>query len=197
MPTSRKRDATMYRSFRVVDDAISADLSKLFDSLQPALGHGEKGTSMIAGALSMALAYINRIVKADDVGHIKPRILIVSVSPDSAYQYIPIMNCIFSAQKMQIPIDVCKVLGKDTVFLQQAAHITNGTYMHLDQPAGLLKYLMTVHLPDRFVRNYMHLPGEDQVDFRAACFCHRRIIDIGYVCSVCLSSRFRHMSRHC
>lgn len=26
-----------------------------------------------------------------------------------------------------------------------------------------------------------------QVDFRAACFCHRQLIDIGYVCSVCLS----------
>lgn len=43
---------------------------------------------------------INRIRKLDDLGHIKPRILILSVSPDSAQQYIPLMNCIFSAQKM-------------------------------------------------------------------------------------------------
>ena len=26
-----------------------------------------------------------------------------------------------------------------------------------------------------------------QVDYRAACFCHRQLIDIGFVCSVCLS----------
>jgi transcription initiation factor TFIIH subunit 3 len=27
----------------------------------------------------------------------------------------------------------------------------------------------------------------DEVDFRAACFCHRRVVDQGYVCSICLS----------
>lgn len=26
------------------------------------------------------------------------------------------------------------------------------------------------------------------VDFRAACFCHRRVVDVGFVCSICLSS---------
>ena len=25
------------------------------------------------------------------------------------------------------------------------------------------------------------------MDFRAACFCHRRIVDVGFVCSICLS----------
>jgi transcription initiation factor TFIIH subunit 3 len=39
-------------------------------------------------------------MKADETGNIKPRMLIISVSPDSPYQYISIMNCIFSAQKL-------------------------------------------------------------------------------------------------
>ncbi|KAG5457016.1 MAG: transcription factor Tfb4-domain-containing protein [Olpidium bornovanus] len=30
-------------------------------------------------------------------------------------------------------------------------------------------------------------PSEDRVDFRAACFCHKRIVDVAHVCSVCLS----------
>lgn len=30
-------------------------------------------------------------------------------------------------------------------------------------------------------------PSADAVDFRAACFCHRNVVDTGYVCSVCLS----------
>jgi len=30
-------------------------------------------------------------------------------------------------------------------------------------------------------------PPKSQVDYRAACFCHRKLIDVGYVCSVCLS----------
>ena len=31
-------------------------------------------------------------------------------------------------------------------------------------------------------------PGNVGVDFRAACFCHRKVVDLGFVCSVCLSS---------
>lgn len=30
-------------------------------------------------------------------------------------------------------------------------------------------------------------PAPDAVDFRAACFCHRRVVDTAFVCSVCLS----------
>lgn len=30
-------------------------------------------------------------------------------------------------------------------------------------------------------------PSADAVDFRAACFCHRNVVDTGFVCSVCLS----------
>lgn len=44
-------------------------------------------------------------MRADEIGHIKPRILIISISPDSPYQYISIMNCIFSAQKLVSFID--------------------------------------------------------------------------------------------
>lgn len=57
-------------------------------------------TSSIAGALSLALCYINRIAKS--VEGLKPvhaRICFISVSPDSAVQYIPIMNSIFAALK--------------------------------------------------------------------------------------------------
>ena len=28
---------------------------------------------------------------------------------------------------------------------------------------------------------------QSAVDFRAACFCHRKVVDVGYVCSICLS----------
>lgn len=28
------------------------------------------------------------------------------------------------------------------------------------------------------------------MDFRAACFCHKRVVDIGFVCSICLSSEY-------
>lgn len=42
----------------------------------------------------------------------------------------------------------------------------------LDQGASVAKLLVT--------------PTADSVDFRAACFCHRKVVDMGFVCSVCL-----------
>lgn len=35
--------------------------------------------------------------------------------------------------------------------------------------------------------NQLVSPSTASVDFRAACFCHRKVIDTGFVCSICLS----------
>jgi transcription initiation factor TFIIH subunit 3 len=99
------------------------------------------------------------------------------------------MNSIFACQRLSIPIDILKLAG-DTVFLQQAADATGGIYMALDDTSrsGFLQYLMFAYLPDQAAREHLIMPGEGEgVDFRAACFCHRRIVDIGFVCSICLS----------
>ncbi|CAI8052644.1 General transcription factor IIH subunit 3 [Geodia barretti] len=32
------------------------------------------------------------------------------------------------------------------------------------------------------------LPSAVKVDYHASCFCHHRLVDVGHVCSVCLSS---------
>lgn len=130
---------------------------------------------------------------------ISPRILLVSVSGDLASQYIPLMNAIFCCQRQNIPIDILKLAG-DAVFLQQAADATGGIYMPLtsspSQRAGLLQVLMMAYLPDISARRHLISPtattsaaggSGGAVDFRAACFCHRRIVDLGYVCSICLS----------
>ncbi|KAK3946360.1 RNA polymerase II transcription factor B subunit 4 [Diplogelasinospora grovesii] len=39
----------------------------------------------------------------------------------------------------------------------------------------------------RNVADLLVTPSADSVDFRAACFCHRNVIDTGFVCSICLS----------
>lgn len=44
-------------------------------------------------------------------------------------------------------------------------------------------------LPEPSVREQLILPSSVHIDYRAACFCHRRLVDIGFVCSVCLSSK--------
>jgi transcription initiation factor TFIIH subunit 3 len=114
------------------------------------------------------------------------------------------MNCIFAAQRRSIPIDVLKIAGEDTVFLQQATNLTGGIYFRLsgpiregeaseedqDQPPApeqLLQLLLSTYLPPPNLRRMLNLPTLDEVDFRASCFCHGAIVDVGYVCGVCLS----------
>lgn len=107
------------------------------------------------------------------------------------------MNCIFAAQRRDLPIDVLKLAGGDTVFLQQAASLTGGIYFRLGgedatppRPEELLQLLLTTYLPPPALRRQLHLPTLDEVDFRASCFCHGEIVDVGYVCGVCLSSEY-------
>jgi transcription initiation factor TFIIH subunit 3 len=58
-----------------------------------------------------------------------------------------------------------------------------------------LQVLMMGYLPDATARQNLVKAGESEgVDFRAACFCHRNIVDLGYVCSICLSSMFSILS---
>ncbi|KAF2706665.1 RNA polymerase II transcription factor B subunit 4 [Pleomassaria siparia CBS 279.74] len=196
-----------YRPFATVEQCLLSNFSSLLNRTSET--HlAATPTTLIGGALSLALAYIAKSVLRHspvDTGLENPlsaladsesshatrvpltsRILIVSVSGDLANQYIPVMNSIFAAQRKRIPIDILKLAG-DTVLLQQASDATGGVYMKPEQPEGLLQYLMMGFLPDATARRALVMPGAGGVDFRAACFCHRKVVDIGFVCSVCLS----------
>lgn len=112
--------------------------------------------------------------------------MVLKAAPDVSTQYMPIMNCIFAAQKSNTVIDAC-VVDEHSGFLQQAADITGGMYLKVPQTLALLQYLLWVFLPEPTVRDQLILPSSMHIDYRAACFCHRRLVDIGFVCSVCLS----------
>lgn len=186
--TAPQPDANAYQPFRVVNsvlvDRITEELEGLSDAEQ------EEPLALV-GALTKALCYINRVATSDTSDNPAsvpdPRILILSVSSDQSSAYIPIMNSIFSAQKLKVAIDVCQLFGPETVFLQQAAYLTGGSYVHLTQRDALLQHLIMSFLPSSAVREILAVPRQDQVDLRASCFCHKDIVDVGYVCSVCLS----------
>ena len=209
-PAHPADDANKYRPFRLIEEALLHALTNLLQST-PASALAQNPTTSVAGALTLALCYINKLTiqaSSSSASHSGPsvnpanpsdmdlqnarapalqsRILILSVSGDLANQYIPIMNCIFASQRLSIPIDIAKIAG-DTVFLQQASDATKGTYIKLEDPRGLLQYLMMGFLPDQTSREFLISPTQVGVDFRAACFCHRRVVDIGFVCSICLS----------
>lgn len=201
-----------YRPFATVETAILNNFEKLMEGTEESHLTATP-TTLIGGALSLALSFIAKstllhspttntntddmlaLADADNVhtqfDSLTGRILIVSVSGDLANQYIPVMNSIFAAQRRRIPIDILKLAG-DTVLLQQASDATGGVYMKPERPEGLLQYLMMAFLPDPTARKSLVMPSTGGVDFRAACFCHRNVVDVGYVCSVCLSSKFDH-----
>ncbi|KIM30388.1 hypothetical protein M408DRAFT_21905 [Serendipita vermifera MAFF 305830] len=191
--TEADADPKLYQPFRTVNAAVVQRLSEELESLP----ESTDAPIALVGALTKSLCYINRLVNPQTVSSttqnttlssaISPRILIFSVSPDLSASYIPIMNSIFCAQKLKVSLDVCKLYGPDTVFLQQAAHLTGGSYLSIHNRDTLIHYLMICFLSPPAVRQLMAVPTEDKVDFRAACFCHKTIVDIGFICSVCLS----------
>eukprot|EP00057_Strongylocentrotus_purpuratus_P009995 XP_011664469.1 PREDICTED: general transcription factor IIH subunit 3 [Strongylocentrotus purpuratus] len=172
-----------YEVFASINDTVMEELKNLVDE-NPTVSHTD---TLLAGSLAMALCYIHRVEKECAVGEkIKSRILVLKAADDSASQYMNFMNVIFTAQKQNIPIDAC-ILDKDSSLLQQACDITGGKYLKLLSTTGLLQYLLWVYLPSPSQRESLVLPPAIHVDYRAACFCHRILIDVGYVCSVCLS----------
>jgi transcription initiation factor TFIIH subunit 3 len=172
-------------------------------------------------------AHTNAVRNAAIGPQLVTRILVFSVSPaDLSGQYIALMNAVFAAQRLNVPIDMLRV-GARTAFLQQASDATGGVFLHYDPlmqsqtstngttangngarvdqvkvvndstassnnqnaaAAGLLQTLLMAYLPDVTARRHLVPAGSAEVDFRAACFCHGKVVSLGGVCSVCLSS---------
>lgn len=178
------------------DGGIPVFYSELLGNLEEFISKDEKlckeesidavGASLLSGSLSLALCYIQRVFRSGPL-HPQPRILCLHGSPDGPEQYVAIMNAIFSAQRSMVPIDSCVIGGQHSAFLQQASYITEGVYLKPPQLDGLFQYLCTVFATDLHSRTFLQLPKPVGVDFRASCFCHKNTIDMGYICSVCLS----------
>ncbi|KAJ3381735.1 RNA polymerase II transcription factor B subunit 4 [Lobulomyces angularis] len=183
---ARNKPGNAYKQFWHINEQILFNL-KALASLDTE--EEEFKPSLLSNTISMALTYINRIIRKYEPQTVNSRIIIVSVSPDIPSQYITIMNNIFCAQRLMIKMDICKLLNEDSVFLQQAAYLTSGVYVKVEYPERLIHYLMHSFLPNSSMRETLALRSGDQVDFRAACFCHKKIVDVGFVCSVCLSSK--------
>uniref|UniRef100_A0A0A9Z1Z9 General transcription factor IIH subunit 3 n=1 Tax=Lygus hesperus TaxID=30085 RepID=A0A0A9Z1Z9_LYGHE len=171
-----------YELFAHVERVVRVGLKRFISKIEPSTGD-----SLLAGSCSMALCYISRMQREKPVGTtLNSRILIITGSGDSASQYMNYMNVFFTAQKEGVQIDVLS-MEQDLGLLQQGCDITGGVYLKIPHQNGLLQYLLWVFLADPPVRKKLLLPPPVKVDYRAACFCHRQLIDIGYVCSVCLS----------
>jgi len=194
-----------YPQFAQIESAILSSLRFLIENTNTS--DLAPTTTLISGALSMALSYTHKTslafeppkTSADPANpttapstqpsapNLHARILVLSVSQSEPSQYISTMNAVFAASHARIPIDTLSLYSAPT-FLQQAAFITGGIFLSASSnPRGLLSCLMFGFLADTEARKSLVTPTQDSVDFRAACFCHRRVVDTGYVCSICLS----------
>ncbi|KAL5478081.1 hypothetical protein EMCRGX_G024959 [Ephydatia muelleri] len=177
-----------YEPLAVMNAAVSEGIRETMSMVSVQPHYDLAKSSLLSGALSKSLCYIHRRKRELPVGQqLKGRILVVRTSSDMATQYVSMMNCIFAAEKHGIPIDSC-VLWEDSGFLQQASDLTGGIYIKVPEPAGLVQFMLWTFLPDASsCRQFLALPPVVQVDYRAACMCHQRLVNVAYVCSVCLS----------
>ncbi|XP_072384285.1 general transcription factor IIH subunit 3 [Diabrotica undecimpunctata] len=172
-----------YEVFTAVEKITKRNLAKVLTTENSSV----ITESLLAGAIAMALCYIARLQRTKPPGaKLNCRVLVITGSSCSASQYMNYMNVFFTAQKQNVVLDVC-ALDQHLSLLQQGCDITGGMYLKVPQLQGLLQYLLWVFLPEPPIREKLVLPPPLKVDYRAACFCHRQLIDIGYVCSVCLS----------
>ena len=115
------------------------------------------------------------------------RFLILKVSPTLSSEYLPLMNCLFACQKEKFVIDILS-LCFDITALQQMASLSNGLFFKCNDNSKVLHYLMCYFLmPPAYRQSSLILPKSTLLDYKASCFCHKKLVDIGWVCSVCLS----------
>lgn len=206
-------NAGMYRHFRLVDDTVLREINRELEQLLKL--EALPTTFSLSGALLLALTYTNRMLHVDlsistttasaisstttvaavgsGLDHVlaaptqmSGRILAVTANDAHDNNYISIMNSMFAAQKMLVPIDVVKLGTRDSPYMQQAADATNGVYLHCREPRGLIQTLSTAYSIEPCLRGLVILPTSANVDYKASCFVTGRPVDIGYVCSVCL-----------
>ncbi|KAI5456358.1 TFIIH subunit Tfb4/p34 [Mariannaea sp. PMI_226] len=193
--------ANKFPQFAQIESEVLAAARKLADGTTEADLNAT--TTQLSGALTLALCHINKAAQAlctpttnledshkanaaNTPPTLRGRILVISVSDSEPSQYISTMNAVFAAAHSKVAIDTLSLSG-DPTFLQQACFNTNGTFIAAEHPRGLLTYLMFGLIADTEARESLIAPTHDTVDFRAACFCHGRVVDTGFVCSVCLS----------
>jgi transcription initiation factor TFIIH subunit 3 len=145
------------------------------------------GSPRLSAALTASLCRMQRVCRAQPKA--RPRLLVIHASADSRSQHLACMNCAFACRRLGVLVDVVQFGPSDSMALQQAAHMTGGLYLRPDAPtlAGLAQYLITCVLPDRYARQFLASPLQDEPDTRARCYITGKPIEIGWACSVCLS----------
>lgn len=140
----------------------------------------------VGSAISAALCYVNNMrVKVGSLQ--QARVLVVQRCADTPAKYVQTMNALFAAQNDSVIVDALVMRSRDSTYMQQACDLTGGIYSREPDLQKIPPLLLGTFLTDPIRRPKAPPSAVSSVDARAACFCHKRPLDLGFVCSVCLS----------
>jgi transcription initiation factor TFIIH subunit 3 len=76
---------------------------------------------------------------------------------------------------------------ENSLFQSQAAFLTNGCYYQTSNLKEFMQVLFTIFIVPKKSRSDLILPNQLVTDQRPLCFCHKKVLEIGFVCTICLS----------
>eukprot|EP00922_Rhytidocystis_sp_ex-Travisia-forbesii_P067976 GHVS01101219.1.p1 GENE.GHVS01101219.1~~GHVS01101219.1.p1 ORF type:complete len:159 (+),score=6.10 GHVS01101219.1:114-590(+) len=85
--------------------------------------------SQLAGALSLALCYINRM--RTELSSVRGRILVLDAASEGAYspQYVVLMNLAYTASNENVLIDSCGLATNPAAITEHVSEITGGVHL--------------------------------------------------------------------
>ncbi|KAL0206856.1 hypothetical protein P9112_012567 [Eukaryota sp. TZLM1-RC] len=154
----------------------------------------------LSSALSKALCFINshhslQSGRSQTFGHV---IVISAASTQfslSTSLQISLLNSAFSAKRDQIPIDIFALGDELSPLLEQVCDVACGSCHSVSTNSKtntqIASELLQLLCFNSFVslenRENLIVSSKPEADLRAFCYCHSKIVDIGYVCSACLA----------
>jgi transcription factor TFB4 len=131
--------------------------------------------------LSLALCHLNKYP-----AEVNKRILVLSRSTDPVLTFESTMNSVFAAHRIGVVVDSLLICVKSSLFLNQAAILTDGfSIALLNRPKCLMQYLLTI--PPLSVRKFIVMPKVKAVDYKTPAVNSQNMIDMGILCPICLS----------
>jgi transcription factor TFB4 len=132
-------------------------------------------------ALSLALCHLNKYP-----AEVNKRVLVLTRSADPVVNFESTMNAVFAAHRIGVVVDSVLIGVKTSLFLTQAAILTNGFSIALiNRPKCLLQYLLTI--PPLSVRKFIVMTKIKAVDYKTPAVNTKNMIDMGILCPICLS----------
>lgn len=132
-------------------------------------------------AISTAICHLNRYPP-----DFLKRILVLTPSNDSKSNFESTMNSIYAAHRINITIDSILIDVSDSLFLNQAAIITNGFSITIkNRVQYLLQYLLSI--PPLPIRNLIVLKEVKAENYTTPAVNTKDLINQGIMCPVCLS----------